>query len=252
MSGIVKIEQNGVWSNALTFTVPPTLGTTTSVTLVPNQINMVVGSTQAIQALNPSGTSVTGLTWASSNPAVATLSTDDPPIITAVGVGNTTITAGNASTSVSVFAGATLATGTVIWSNPGDGTPVSCILPAVPSSTGLADVFALMQDGYVWAITSNGITAWTANVGTSVGCSNLVPDFQGGLVVATTQSIFRLGGMTGTPSTWTYNSVSGNNLPTPVVHTDGTIFTVDSKACDIAWLRKPSANSKRRSGAVSA
>ena len=33
-----------------------------------------------------------------------------------------------------------------------------------------------------------------------------------------------------TPSTWTYNSVSGSYLPTPVVHTDGTIFTVDGSA----------------------
>ena len=80
------------------------------------------------------------------------------------------------------------------------------------------------------AITSSGMTAWTANVGTSVRSSNLIPDFQGGLVVASGQSIYRLDGMTGTPSTWTYNSVSGSYLPTPVVHTDGTIFTVDGGA----------------------
>jgi hypothetical protein len=82
----------------------------------------------------------------------------------------------------------------------------------------------------VQAITSGGMTAWTANVGTSVGPSNLIPDFQGGSVVASGQSIYRLDGMTGTQSTWTYNSVSGSYLPTPVVHTDGTIFTVDGNA----------------------
>jgi hypothetical protein len=43
-------------------------------------------------------------------------------------------------------------------------------------------------------------------------------------------AIYRLDGMTGTQSgnpPWTYTSASGNNLSTPVVHTDGTIFTVD-------------------------
>ncbi|MFZ0814252.1 MAG: IPT/TIG domain-containing protein, partial [Candidatus Sulfotelmatobacter sp.] len=232
VSGIVQIQQNGAWSNGITFTVPPTLGSGMSaVTLVPNQINMVVGGTQAIEAVSSTGQSVTGLTWTSSDTAVATLSTDDPPIITAVGVGTSFITAGGAAAAkLTVLAGTTLPTGTVIWSNPGDGTGVSYIVPAVPSSTGVADVFALNADGNVQAITSVGMTAWTANVGTSVGPSNLIPDFQGGLVVASGQSIYRLDGMTGTPSTWTYNSVSGSYLPTPVVHTDGTIFTVDGNA----------------------
>jgi hypothetical protein len=171
---------------------------------------------------------VTGLTWTSSNPAVATLSTDDPPIITAMGAGNTTITAGSASADVNVFAGATLATGTVIWSNPGDGSGVSCIIPAVPSSTGVADVFALQGDGSVQAITSGGTTAWTAP-SVNVGCSSLIPDFQGGLVVATGQSIYRLDGMTGNPYP-AYTSASGSALSTPVVHTNGTIFTIDGSS----------------------
>jgi len=222
VSGIVKIEQNGIWSNAVTFTVPVTSGSGTSVTLVPNQINTLVGSTQSIQALNSSGQSVTGLTWTSSNTAVATLSTDDPPIITAVAAGNTTITAGNASADVTVFTGTTLAPGTVIWSNPGDGSGVISIVPAVPSSTGVADVFALQGDGSVQAITSSGTTAWTApNV-----AGSLIPDFQGGLIVADGQSIYRLDGMTGAAYPG-YTSPSGNTLSKPVVHTDGTMFTVD-------------------------
>jgi len=228
VSGIVKIQQNGAWSNAVTFTVPASFGSGTQVTIVPNEINMLVGSSQSIQALNSSGQSVTGLTWTSSNPAVATLSTDDPPVITALATGNTTITAGDASADVNVFAGATLATGTVIWSNPGDGSGVSCIIPAVPSSTGVADVFAVQGDGSVQAITSGGTTAWTAP-SVNVGCSSLIPDFQGGLVVATGQSIYRLDGMTGNAYP-AYTSASGANLATPVVHTNGTIFTVDGSS----------------------
>ena len=225
VSGIVKIEQNGVWSNAMTFTVPTSFGGggSTSVTLVPNLINMVVGGTQSIQALNSSNQSVSGLTWTSSNTSVATLSTDDPPIITAVAPGKVTITAGSASADVTVWAGSTLPTGTVIWSNPGDGSGVSSIVPAVPSSTGVADVFAQNASGSVQAITASGQTAWTTpNVS-----GQLIPDFQGGSAVYTGSSIYKLDGMTGQPSTWTYTSASGSSLSTPVVHTNGTIFTID-------------------------
>jgi hypothetical protein len=225
LSGIVKVQQNGVWSNAVTFTVSTSLGGGggTSVTLVPNLMNLSVGGTQQMEALNSGGQSVTGLTWSSSNTAVATLSTDDPPIVTAVGPGTATITAGNASADVTVWSGSTLPIGTVIWSNPGDGSGVSSIVPAVPSSTGVADVFATNADGSVQAITANGQTAWTTpNVSGS-----LIPDFQGGTAVFTGTTISRLDGMTGIPSTWTYTSQSGNNLTTPVIHTRGTIFTID-------------------------
>jgi uncharacterized protein YjdB len=241
VSGIVKIEQNGTWSNAVTFTVPTTFGGggggSTAVALVPNLMNMVVGGTQPIEALDANGNPVTGLTWTSSNTAVATLSTDDPPVITAVAPGNATITAGNASADVTVWSGSTLPTGTVIWSNPGDGSGVTNIVPAVPSSTGVADVFAMNADGNVQAITANGTTAWTQFVGTGV---SWLPDFQGGLVVnANGSAIYRLDGMTGQQSSWTYTSASGNNLPIPVVHTDGTIFVVDGNYTDNGWIFHP-------------
>jgi hypothetical protein len=222
LSGIVKIQQNGTWSNAVTFTVPAS-GGASPVSLNPNVLTMQAGSTHSIQALDASGHSVTGLAWTSSNASVATLSTDDPPVITAVSVGYTTITAGNASADVTVFTGAALpATGTVVCSNPGDASGVISIMPAVPSPSGLADVFALQADGNVLAITNDCLTVWSASVGTS---NNLIPDFQGGLVVTNGQSIYKLDGITGQAYP-AYTSVSGSLL-TPVIHTDGTIFTVD-------------------------
>ncbi len=121
--------------------------------------------------------------------------TADPPIINAVAAGNTTITAGSASADVTVIAASTLPTGTVLWSNPGDGSGVSGILPAVPSSTGVADVFAFQGDGSVQAITSTGTTAWTAPNVFGSG----IPDFQGGLVVNNSQSVYKLDGLTGQP-----------------------------------------------------
>ena len=66
-----------------------------------------------------------------------------------------------------------------------DGSGVSKIMPAVPSSTGVADIFALQGDGYVWAIASDGTVGWTANVNSA---TSLISDFQGGLVVANTNA----------------------------------------------------------------
>jgi hypothetical protein len=95
VTGIARIQQNGVPSNAKAFTVPSSGGTV--VTLVPNLLNMVVGDTHTLQALNSSNQSVTGLTWTSSNASIVSLSTDDPPILTALAVGHVTIAAGTAS-----------------------------------------------------------------------------------------------------------------------------------------------------------
>jgi hypothetical protein len=122
----------------------------------------------------------------------------------------------------------------VIWSNPGDGSGVWSIVPAVPSATGVADVFAFQADGTVQAIRSDGTTAWTANA--SPGES--MPDFQGGLVVSSVDpntglsTITKLDGITGQAnSTYTVTPPSsgtpGSTLSfAQAVHTDGTIFAV--------------------------
>jgi hypothetical protein len=161
------------------------------------------------------------LTWATTDPTVVSLSTDDPPVLTALAAGHATITAGTGSADVTVSVGA-LPIGTVIWSNPGNGSGVTSIMPAVPSPTGVADVFAFQADGTVAAITADGTIAWTANVsqaeqynedqGTysfSLIPGRIVPDFQGGMVVVTNTdgatcdpchfSIAKLDGTTGQP-----------------------------------------------------
>ena len=229
LTGVVRIEQNGVLSNAITFTVPTS--DANALTLVPNMLNLVVGQTQTIQALNASSQPVTGLTWTSSNPKVVSLSTDDPPILTALTVGHVTITAGSASADVTVSF-ATLAPGTVIWSNPGDGSGINYIVPAVPSASGIADVFAFNADSTVSAIKSDGTTAWTASLPTGDSVSSYgLPDFQGGLVVVTESNstdwlhnnftIMKLDGLTGQPHP--ASNFQASNAPVNV-HTDATIF----------------------------
>jgi hypothetical protein len=56
-SGTVRIQQNGIWSNALRF-IAPTVGSTNNITMVPNSVSMLVGETRTIQALNSSGAAV--------------------------------------------------------------------------------------------------------------------------------------------------------------------------------------------------
>lgn len=195
-----------------------------STILAPNVLNIVVGETHSIQALNPAGQPVTGLTWTSSDPTVVSLSTDDPPVLTALAAGTVTITAGTATAQVTVSASA-LPVGTVIWSNPGNGSGVYSIVPAIPSPVGVADVFAFQGDGTVLAITSDGTTAWTADVSNAW---SVLPDFQGGLIAYygswSSPSIAKLDGNTGAvvaAYTLAPDSYFASGLG---IHPDGTIF----------------------------
>lgn len=221
LTGVLRIQQNGIWSNTFAFTVPPADGSS-PLTLTPNSIAMLVGNTHSIQALNAQGQSVTGLTWSSSDTTIVTLSTDDPPILTAVAGGRATISAGNASADITVYAGSSLPPGTVQWTNPGDGSGIYSIVPAVPSSSGV-DVFAFQGSGTVAAITADGTALWTAP---SNGGSPIA-DFNGGLVIVTPQTIQSLNGATGQsypPYTSTYGALSANSV---AVSTDGTTFALD-------------------------
>jgi hypothetical protein len=236
-SGIARIQQGGFPSNAKGFIV---LGGAAG-TLAPNLLNMVVGDTHTIQALGSNNQPITGLTWTSSDTTVVSLSTDDPPILTAVAAGHVTITAGGASADVTVSS-VTLSLGTVLWSNPGDGSGVMSIVPAVPSPTGVADVFAFQSDNTLAAITSDGITAWTASFDPII---QPMPDFLGGLVGAMRDpnnngpiefigSVVRFDGITGqsqvlfTPPASSVSTNTGDQLREPLrVHPDGTIFMVE-------------------------
>jgi uncharacterized protein YjdB len=264
VTGVARVEQNGIWSNSVPLIVN---SGGPSVTLVPNLLNLVVGQTHTIQALDAAGQLVKGLTWISSDSKIVSLSTDDPPVLTALAPGHVSILAGNASADVTVYAGA-LAVGTTIWSNPGDGAGVMSIVPAVPAPTGVADVFALNGDCNVQAITSDGTVAWTVNIGQPPPdsgnldtCNQFLADFQGGIVVqsetrrqrsdgrfAYFYHVQKIDGATGqaypasneqdvywssinpTPDAHPGNSQSLTYHPT-VVHPDGTIFTLDEGCC---------------------
>lgn len=115
------------------------------------------------------------------DPTVLSISTDDPPVVTALAPGSTTLYSGEVAIPVTVFAGTSLPAGAPIWTIqiPGnDGDPLN-IVPAVPSSTG-ADVFAF-RSGTLTALSSDGFTAWTTS-GLPYG-TQVIPDFSGNAVL---------------------------------------------------------------------
>ena len=225
-SGVAKVIRGGRSSNSIPFTVPPHWESD-NINIYPNLMNILVGESRPLQSVyDNNGAPVSGLAWTTSDPGVASLSTDDPPILTANNPGHVTITAGNASADVTVLAGDSLPLGTIKWSNPGEPAGVSYIVPAVPSATGVADVFAAQKTTYdVQAIRADGTVAWTAP---GIDYQWWKPDFQGGVVVINwdDNTIRSYDGITGQPrSAYTFTNLSAYG--DFVVHTDGTIFTFD-------------------------
>lgn len=187
----------------------------------------------------------------SSDYTIVSLSTDDPPIVTAVAPGTATISAGGASADVTVYAGSSLPLGTVLWSNPGDGSGVQGLYVAVPSDSGV-DVFSAQNDGSVQATRTDGSVAWINSSLPASTFNQLIPDFNGGAAVWANygQSIFSLDHATGAAGP-AYNATTDEakfwGLGNLAVHTDGTVFTIDyscshgncpysSDATDGAWV----------------
>ena len=126
----------------------------------PQDLNMVVGDSRTLLVTDLSGHPITGLGWATSDSTVVTLSTDDPPVITAVGVGSAKVWAGDIPVSVTVFATGSLPPGTPLWTLPvGSGSGNISLVPAVPSDSG-TDVFALDDSGTLTAVSSDGFPVW--------------------------------------------------------------------------------------------
>ena len=234
-------------SDASVFTVAP--GAVASVTVTPSPITMVSGQTQLLTAAvkDASGTVLTGkiITWASSNTAVATVSSSG--VVTAVAAGTATITgtadgvsgssavtvtaAGAANVSVSpsaptiVVGGTTQLTATVTDAN---GNPItspnvtwssSSPLVALVSSTGL--VSALLPG-------TSTITATSGNAsGTSAVTVTLVP--VASVTVSPPTLSLTLGGPPG-QLTATVKDASGNvltNRPVTWTSSDPLIASVD-------------------------
>jgi alpha-tubulin suppressor-like RCC1 family protein len=223
VSGLVKLQQGGLWSNAVVFRVPAAPGSAS--VLSPSALSLVVGETRTLQALDDNGQPITGAAWVSSDNDVVSLSTADPPVLTAVAPGTVTISVGSASAEVTVYAGPTLPLGAVVWTN--GASTQGGLYPAVPNYDAVADVFAVGENNEVVAITADGTTAWTTQ---GLGFGWLFPDFQGGAVLYANEALTRLDPLTGAPlQLFSYTSPHAQQFgrAEPRIHPDGTVFTTD-------------------------
>ena len=224
-TGVVKVYQNGEWSNAVTFTVP---SNGSQITLSPNVMSLLIGESRSLQALDDAGAEMAGLVWSSSDVTVVSLSTDDPPVLTAVAAGQATISVGEASADVTVYPGSFLPEGTPIWSH---AVTDANLYMAVPNYDAVADTFVESNNGYVEALRADGTVAWTHDVPYVPGYpTSFLPDFGGGLIAFNEQSIARLDPLTGASQTLFKATSYGSQqegLGLPAIGTDGTVYTVD-------------------------
>jgi len=161
----------------------------------PQEVNLLVGQTRIVSVMDSSGNILTGLEWSTSNPAVVSLSTDDPPVLTGVAPGTAIVYVVGMPILVTVYSGTVLPAGTPIWSVPlggGSGAPGSItIAPAVPSASGV-DLFAMdATTRALTALASDGTTVWKSGpVGSAAGAgagnfvaTSIIPDFSGNAVL---------------------------------------------------------------------
>ena len=190
-TGTLMVQQGTISLTGPQFTINPSFPYTVS----PQGLNMLVGETRTVSVTN-NGSPVKGLRWVTTNPAIVSLSMDDPPVLKGVAAGAATVYAGVVPLYVTVYAGSSLSSGTAIWSLPLGSSSELDLVPAVPSSSG-ADVFALDNTGTLSAISSDGNLVWNSTVGVIEGYSNgnssfsfpvtsIIPDFSGNAVVKNT------------------------------------------------------------------
>jgi len=169
----VAVYTNNGISNGVNFTFP-------SYQFFPPSLSIVVGQVATVTAKDSQKQVVTGLSWSSSDPTIASVSDDG--FITGVAPGSTTVYGGNVPLPVTVYAGTSLPPGTVLWSAPlGPGaTRVTSLVPAVPSDSG-ADILTYDDAEFLSAFTSDGELLWRQGV---LDVRKVMPDFAGNTLVS--------------------------------------------------------------------
>jgi len=174
---------------SLTGVLPPP----NSLQVSPSSVNILVGDTQQFTAVDERGRPRSDATWTISDTTVATISADSSPLLTAVFVGQATLTAtvGSATgqAQVSVLSGTSLPAGTIRWSAPTTpGFTVQSIVQAVPTTAG-PELYSVESDGnnalLIRALTADGQQRWVNQFGTnSYGYSDatFMADNNGGII----------------------------------------------------------------------
>jgi Glucodextranase, domain B/IPT/TIG domain/PQQ-like domain len=219
--------------------LPGTLPVPNSLSVTPTGVNMLVNGTQQFTAVDDQGRPRSDATWTVSDTTLATIDTDASPTLTAVAVGQITLTAAvgsvNARTVVNILSGTSLPLGTVLWTLPiTSGSSPAQIVQAAPV-TGGPDVYSF-DGANVTAATASGQQMWRVSVPNAFTKSpfqsqpTLVGDGNGGILVpistrfSEATGIVDLDGQTGT-KIWEYDAPSDQQLGgTLAVGPDGTVY----------------------------
>jgi hypothetical protein len=150
-----------------------TLPAPNSLQITPGMVNMPVGDTQQFTAVDDQNQPRSDATWTVSDTTVASITTDASPVLTALALGQVTLTANvgalSAQVQVNVLAGTVLSAGTVRWSAPpltATGA-VSSVLQAAPVQGG-PDLYELEREVGSDGSIGTSVRAFTAD-GRSMG-----------------------------------------------------------------------------------
>jgi hypothetical protein len=227
----------------LHLTLAGTLPPPTSLQITPAGVNLLVGQTQQFTAVDEQGRPRNDATWTLSDTSLATVTTDAEPVLTAVAVGQVTLTANvggsSAQVQVNILAGTSLPAGTVRWSAPPiPGFTTVKILQAVPAGENTPDLYSIETDtngnSLIRAFTGDGRQMWqrsTAALGILV---DAIPDGFGGLLTESfvpgigPASLADLDGVTGS-QLWQYTSPAPYGVLTGdlAIGQDGKVLGVE-------------------------
>jgi Glucodextranase, domain B len=152
----------------VTFSATPPVPPKT-IAITPNLVNMLVGDSRSVTLIGEIGQAVAGATWSISDPTVVSITSDDPPQLTALAQGTATLTANfnnlSATMIVNVAPGPSFAAGTPVWSiDPLPGNFASKIFRANPFNSGDPDIYVIEGRNTLRAFAADGEQLWTTQV----------------------------------------------------------------------------------------
>lgn len=169
----------------------PTPPPPSSLQITPSSVTMIVGETRQFTVIDNNGHPRSDATWSLSDEGLATITSDNSPMLTAIAPGNLTLTASvqgvTAQAQISILeVGTVLDPGTPYWSvSSTPGFIPTQIAQAVPTEEG-PDLYSVetSSDGkttLLHALTADGRQLWQSQLPALTNKS--VPDGSGGLLV---------------------------------------------------------------------
>jgi outer membrane protein assembly factor BamB len=133
-------------------------------------VNMLIGDTRSLKLIGDIGQAVTGATWSISDPTVAKISSADPPQLTALGQGTTTLTGTfnglTAAMTINVLLGTALPAGSALWSfDPLPGNTITEMVPGNPVNSGDPDILVVEAPQTLRAFSKDGQQLWAVSLG---------------------------------------------------------------------------------------